>query len=143
MGSGPFKSWREVEDLAKGFETQSLLGEHDWTHRDHLATAAYYCLTDPDCAVERMRAGIKALNKARGVETTLTGGYHETLTIAWTRIIAAHLRGLGNMELHDKINSVIESFEDRKTALRYYSRDGIMSPEARFGWLEPDLEPLP
>lgn len=143
MGHGPFASWEEVEALAKGFENQTLLGEHDWTHRDHLSTAAYYVLTDSECAVEHMRAGIKALNKARGVETTPTGGYHETLTIAWTRIIAGHMQSLGASEPVAKVNSVIATFEDRKTTLRYYTRDLIMSPEARFGWVEPDLEPLP
>lgn len=143
MGHGPFKSWEEVEALAKGFENQTLLGEHDWTHRDHLSTAAYYCITDPDGATERMRKGIQALNKARGVEQTTTGGYHDTLTIAWTRIIAGHLRELNEIENHEKINSVIQSFEDRKTTLRYYTRDRIMSLEARYGWVEPDLEPLP
>ncbi|MEA2552791.1 MAG: hypothetical protein QOJ65_967, partial [Fimbriimonadaceae bacterium] len=121
----------------------TLLGEHDWTHRDHVATAAYYCLTDPDCAADRMRAGIQALNKARGVETTPTGGYHETLTIAWTRIIAGHLRNSQAASNLDRVNDVIASFEDRKTTLRYYSRDRIMSLEARFGWVEPDLEALP
>ena len=143
MGRGLFSSWEEVQALVKGFENQSLLGEHDWTHRDHVSTAAYYCITDPDCAVDRMRAGIKALNKARGVLTTPTGGYHETLTIAWTRIIAKHVRLLGDMSNVDKVNSVITNFEDRKTTLRYYTRDRIMSLEARYGWVEPDLEPLP
>jgi hypothetical protein len=143
MGHGPFSSWDEVEALAKGFENQTLLGEHDWTHRDHVSTAAYYCLTDRACAVDRMRAGIQALNKARGVETTPAGGYHETLTVAWTRIIAGHLRNLTPMSDFEKINSVITAFEDRKTTLRYYSRDLIMSLEARYGWVEPDLEQLP
>lgn len=143
MGQGPFASWDEVEALAKGFEAQTLLGEHDWTHRDHLSTAAYYCITDPDCASERMRSGIQALNKARGVETTPTGGYHDTLTIAWTRIIAGHIRGLEGVAPHEIVNSVIATFQDKKTTLRYYSRDRIMSLEARYGWVEPDLEPLP
>lgn len=143
MGHGPFESWQEVEALARGFEAQALLGESDWTHRDHLATAAYYCLTDPDCASERMRSGIQALNKARGVETTPTSGYHDTLTVAWTRIIAGHLRSLGDLRPEQKVNSVIGSFQDRRTTLRYYTRDRIMSLEARYGWVEPDLEPLP
>jgi hypothetical protein len=143
VGHGPFASWEEVEALAKGFEAQTLLGEHDWTHRDHLSTAAYYCITDPDCASERMRSGIQALNKARGVETTPTSGYHDTLTIAWTRMIAGHLRGLDGLAPHEKVNSVIENFQDKKTTLRYYSRDRIISLEARYGWVEPDLEPLP
>jgi hypothetical protein len=143
MGLGPFRSWTEVEALAMGFENQTLLGEHDWTHRDHVATAAYYCITDPYCASDRMRAGIQALNRARGIETTQTSGYHETLTIAWTRIIAGHVRGLVDMDNVAKVNSVITSFEDRKTTLRYYTLDRIMSLEARYGWVEPDLGPLP
>lgn len=129
--------------MARGFETQTLLGEHDWTHRDHVATAAYYCLTDPDCAAERMRAGIQALNAARGVVQTPTSGYHDTLTIAWTRIIAGHLRSLDTDDPVEKMNSVITTLEDRRTTLRYYSKERIMSPGARYGWVEPDLGPLP
>ena len=31
---------------------------------------------------------------------------------------------------------------ERDHLLRYYSRERLMSPEARFGWVEPDLQPL-
>lgn len=143
MGHGPFSSCEEVEALARGFESQTLLGEHDWTHRDHVATAAYYCLTDPECASDRMRAGIQALNAARGVPQTLTSGYHDTLTIAWTRLIGAHLRSLDTEDRVAKINSVIVALADRRSTRPYYSEAVIMSPEARYGWVEPDLQPLP
>jgi hypothetical protein len=143
MGHGPFASWEDVEALAKSFEAQTLLGEHDWTHRDHLSMAAYYCIVDPSNAIEKMRIGIQALNKARGVETTPTSGYHDTLTIAWTRMIAGYLRTLGEISPEERINSVITFFEDKKKTLLYYSRDRIMGADARYGWVEPDLKHLP
>lgn len=143
MGHGPFKTWHEVGELARGFEAQTLLGEHDWTHRDHLAMAAYYCITDPACASERMRSGIQALNAARGVPQTPASGYHDTMTIAWIRIIGGHIAGLGDVYTVQKVNSVLESFADRRAPFKHYSKERIMSVEARYGWVEPDLEPLP
>lgn len=142
MGSGAFLAWEEVEDLVRRFEAQTLLGEHDWTHRDHLATAAYYCIGNPASAEEKMRRGIQALNAARGVAQTPEGGYHETLTVAWTRLISAHVASSTDTPL-EQVNSVLTHFEDRKAVLAYYSRDRIMSQEARYGWVAPDLEPLP
>jgi hypothetical protein len=43
----------------------------------------------------------------------------------------------------EKVASVIESFSDKTVMLRYYSRDRIMSQEARYGWVEPDVAALP
>ena len=143
MGNGPFLSWSEVEALVAGFESQSLLGEDDWTHRDHLATAAYYCICVPEEAEVRMRVGIQKLNAARGVVQTPTGGYHETLTVVWTRLIGSHVRSLADSDRVEQVNSVISQFADKQAPLAHYSRERILSQEARYGWLAPDLAALP
>lgn len=84
-----------------------------------------------------------ASGPAHGIEVTPTGGYHDTLTIAWMRIVEAVMR------VHGPGESAEAFFEQHPFLLcrtplgLYYSRDRIMSVEARYGWVEPDLAPLP
>jgi hypothetical protein len=143
MSLRPFFDTRELADLVEGFESQQLTHE-EWDHRAHLALASCYVWRYGDAAVDRIRDGIRALNAAHGVETTPTRGYHESITVAWTRLIASRRAALptgsGEIEL---VNDVLEACADKYVLLRYYSRDRIMSHEARYGWVEPDLEPLP
>jgi len=43
-------------------------------------------------AIERMRDGVRALNDANGVANTPDEGRHETVSIAWLRLIEAARR---------------------------------------------------
>jgi hypothetical protein len=70
-------------------------------------------------------------------------GYHETITVAWLRIIAATIRHYGAPARAD-------DFCDRHphllapTLLRlFYSRERLASPESKIRFVEPDLNPLP
>lgn len=91
-----------------------------------------------------MRDGILRLNQVHGVEQNLTGGYHETMTVVWMCLVQ---RALASTDVllpeWQRVNAVVASLTDKKIVLQYYSKEAIMSPAARFGWLEPDLEPLP
>lgn len=40
------------------------------------------------------------------------------------------------------VNEALVRFADKRMLLRFYSRDRLMSPEARAGWVEPDLAPF-
>jgi len=123
------------EDLITRFE-QCTLPQSEWHHRQHLLVALHYVRHEPARAEELMQAGIQRLNAAHGVPQTETGGYHDTLTIAWVRHLKGCLRaGLSTEE--------ILAEDPRHVILRYYSRERIMSWEARTGWVEPDREPLP
>jgi hypothetical protein len=116
----------------------------EFNHRAHLTVAYLYLRAHPlEEATRQMREGIHRFNAAHKVESTPTSGYHETLTVAWMRILAATMAGYGPeadaaafFEAHPHLLS--------KVLLRlYYTRDRIMSAEARAGWVEPDLAPLP
>jgi hypothetical protein len=39
-------------------------------------------------------------------------------------------------------DALIAEYGDKNLPFRYWSRERLMSPEARAGWVEPDLEPL-
>jgi hypothetical protein len=78
-----------------------------------------------------------------GVVQTPTSGYHETLTrfftwVVW-RFVSAAPPGLAPDELIDEL---IRQHGDRDLPLAYYSRERLMSWEARTGWVPPDLRPL-
>ena len=68
------------------------------------------------------------------------------------------VRTLGNAELYqdrgptpvansiqsvgERVARLLSRYGDRDLPLRHYTKDLLMSPEARFGWVEPDLRPL-
>jgi hypothetical protein len=96
-------------------------------------------------ALERLRAGIRALNDAHGTINSDTGGYHETITRAYVLLIAAFLRARpAGEEIDASVAGLLASpLAARDALLRHYSRERLFSVAARRGWVEPDLEPLP
>lgn len=121
--------------LLERFQKQ-LIPVAEWTHEAHLRVALEHLLADRATALDGMRRGIVALNAAHGVPMTPTGGYHETLTQVWFRMLELTWDRYGNWE------AVWERLQDKKMPLRFYSKEVIMSWEARIGWVEPDLAPL-
>lgn len=139
-----FASEMELDALERAFRNRTL-PHGQWTHSAHLAMATVFNLEgDFDPAVARIRDAIQALNTAHGVATTLERGYHETFTVAWM----AHVRSLiGTMEpglpRHEIANRILDLCADKYLLDRYYSPERLRSAEARFGFAEPDREPLP
>ena len=91
-----------------------------------------------------MRAGILRLNAAHGVPTTPTRGYHETITRFYMRWSATTWRAGGAAvgSWPERVTvcwRVTATASSRSATTR---RTGSMSPEARAGWVEPDLLPL-
>lgn len=90
-----------------------------------------------------MRDRIITYNVAHGIKTTKDSGYHETLTLFWVQIIIRYLRdNIGNNNIVLLTNGLINSYENPFLPLEYYSRDLLMSCQARISWVEPDLKPL-
>ena len=76
-----FRTADEIKALVRAFEDTSL-PRAEWTHRAHLTVALWYLTRHSGReATARIRTGIKRYNAAKGVLTTPTGGYHETLTL--------------------------------------------------------------
>jgi hypothetical protein len=139
-----YASAAEVEALVRGWETCALPRER-WTHAAHLTVALWHLLHyDYEEAVGRVRSGIMRYNEAHGVVTTRTGGYHETLTVFWMRHVA-HFLAAGYNEARSlvRLANELAASADRAAPLEHYSRELLFSWEARTGWVEPDLKPLP
>ncbi|WP_395747059.1 hypothetical protein [Prosthecobacter sp.] len=132
----------DAEHLRR-FEDQSLLREQ-WNHRAHLKVAYLYLLRLPfPEALERLRSGIQAYNAAHSIVNTPTGGYHETLTQVWLRLVDAALRQFGPAESADAFFDAQTQLCDKRTPLLFYSRERLMSEEAKRGFVGPDLTALP
>ena len=136
-----YKSMDEVQALRVKFERGTLALE-DWTHKAHLALCCLYLMNHPRRATRMLRDGIQSLNRANGVLNTATSGYHETLTLFWI----AKVRGLLDVCAGDELavlNAVVNGLANKELVLFHFSRERIMSPEARHSWCAPDLRPLP
>lgn len=67
--------------------------------------------------------------------------FHETLTRAWCRVVAAAM-GEGWADF-DALLAGHPELADRGLLGRHYSSERLFTEEARTGFVEPDLAPLP
>ncbi len=131
------------EEHLRSFEDQSLPQEQ-WNHRAHLKVAYLYLLRYPYAeALERLRAGIKAYNAAQGILDTPTGGYHETMTQVWLQLVYTTLRQFGPAASAEAFFEAQTQLQSKRTPLLFYSRERIMSAEAKGAFVAPDLAALP
>jgi hypothetical protein len=130
----------EVDAFLAAFEG-GMLPRERWTHSAHLLTGACYVhMLGEEPAIQRMRLCIKRHNESVGTRNTETSGYHETITIAWIKLMARLLRESGAMERAAFAHLAVERFAgDRDIFRRYYAFDLVKSVEARRTWVPPDL----
>lgn len=127
------------KDFLAQFETCALL-ESEWTHAAHVRVA-WICLNQstPDMALERIRTGILRYNTD---VLNRRHKYHETVTVAFSRIVAARMRENEPWaEFARRIDDMLDTAQP--LLLRYYSEDRLFSDEARTQFVEADLQELP
>jgi hypothetical protein len=117
------------------------LPKGEWTHEAHLSTCAWLILERPDIAPERdLPDLIRRYNESVGGVNDATQGYHETITQIFIRAVRRHVATTDGRPLHERVNALLQAPEGRRDwPLRSYSRELLFSPEARLGWVEPDL----
>ncbi len=124
-------------ELLRAFEGATLGGD-EWTHEAHLRVAWWYSAhMGVEEATDAMREGIKRLNAAHGVEATATGGYHETLTVVWVGVVW-RLCGRAHHVDSGAFLAAYPELLDKGLPLRWYTRERLMSAEAREGFVPPD-----
>jgi hypothetical protein len=134
----------DTKEMILQFEAGTLPKE-EWTHHAHFVMALWYCFHYPlPHAIQLIKEGIKKYNANSGGHNTADSGYHETITVFYTRLIvnyifqsnaSAHLEAL--LAELDKQSFLVKDFP-----LQYYSRELLMSREARKKWIAPDKRPL-
>jgi hypothetical protein len=127
------------------FESGAL-PKTEWHHPEHVAVAFWYLnhLNEEE-AVKKIRQGIQNLNLKHGVSQTPDGGYHETWTIFFIKMLKRHMEKnqTKSTSIIELMHPAIHFLKDfREITRQYYSRELIMSWEARVSWKEPDLKLL-
>ncbi len=134
----------DAEDLAARFEALTIR-KAEWTHLAHLAVGMWHVdRYGADDALTRLRDGIRRLNESLGGQNTATGGYHETITAAYVRLLSAFLETCpSGLSWSDRVARLFASpLVERDVLFRAYSRERLLSIDARARWVEPDLAPL-
>ncbi len=138
-----YRSPSEIDNLIHAFQECSL-PRSQWTHAAHLTVGLWYLFYDSEPeAINAVRNGIKGYNSVQGIESTKDSGYHETLTLFWMRIVRGYLAEESrSRSIVHLANDAIAKYADRTLPFRYYTRDRLMSAEARTSWVEPDLRAI-
>ena len=131
----------EMRALVDSFDRCTLPREQ-WNHRAHLVYALVKLLDDEDGG-EAIRAGILRYAAAQGIAQTLEGGYHESITRFYIAIVLRFIAETDvNRPLPLLVEELMDRFGDRQLPFQYYSKQRLMSWQARTEWVEPDLQPL-
>ena len=130
-----------AEDLEflRRFEACEL-PEQEWTHLAHLRIA-WVCLAldPPEVALERLRQSILQYNTE---VLNRRHKYHETVTVAFTHIVADRIRENEAWEAFSaRIDDVLSAADP--ILLRYYSKSVLFSDLAGRQFVEPDVRQLP
>ena len=131
-------------ELVKQFETCSLPKEQ-WTHEAHFVMALWYCCHQPlPLAMQSIREGIRKYNTSVGGENTDDSGYHETITCFYTRVIINYILSNDRTQRFENILTRLfhQPFLAKDFPLQYYSKELLMSAEARREWMAPDIQSL-
>lgn len=134
----------DLDDFAARF-VACRIPKGEWTHLAHLAIGMWHVHKyGTDEALTRLRNGIRRLNDSHGTLNTETSGYHETVTRAYVQLLAQYLDTCPlAMPLAERVSLLIASpLADKAALLEFYSRERLMSPQARANWVEPDIMPL-
>lgn len=133
-----------VERAGLGLIGASLPKE-EWTHAAHFAAVLWLLRRDGVAAVSRDMPGlIRTYNEGVGGVNSDTEGYHETITQA-SILAAANMLALNpDAPLHEVLADLMATPLGRSDWLMsYWSKPTLFSVEARRGWVEPDIAPLP
>jgi hypothetical protein len=124
-------------EFVEAFENLTLSAQ-SFHHADHIRLAWLYLRDyDKETAEQRFCEGLVKLAARFGVPEK----FHLTMTLAWLRAVEARI----NPDEEIAFDAWIVSHSallDRDFLLRHYSKERLMSQEARSGWLQPDHRPL-
>ncbi|MBZ5521106.1 MAG: hypothetical protein LAP21_02485 [Acidobacteriia bacterium] len=113
-----------------------LLANQEFHHKDHLTVAVVYLYSaDVADATDKMRASLSRF--AAHLNVSL---YHETMTRFWIRMAEKHIDRC--RPLAESVERVHHALNDKNLVHQFYSREWLGSPEARTGWVEPDLQEI-
>ena len=140
----PYASDDDIARIGESFLDRTLPRE-EWTHAAHFAATLWLMRHRPAIDLSRDMPGlIRAFNQAKGGVNSDVAGYHETITQASLRAARPFLDGNPGVPLFQILAALLRTeLGNPNWLLEYWSRERLMSVEARRQWREPDLKPLP
>lgn len=112
----------------------------EFKHRQHVQAAFFYIRRD---GVARGMIATASAIRAFAEHHGQAQKFHLTMTLCWSRLVAAALAEEGSCETDDVLVSLHPALMDKQLPLRYYSKAVLFGDEARRRWVEPDLQQLP
>lgn len=133
-----YRNDKEIEAAVRRLENCEYRKD-EFTHVLHLSVAAWYLEHHGyDEALTRMRSSLLRFTAHHGVT-----GYHETITQFWLRLCQQFLANRDHgISFGRRVNALVEAYGDKQILFDYYSRERVMSEEARQQWVEPDRRSL-
>src|SRR6266852_29237 len=132
------EDWAD-EDFREAFESLRIPNEMVH-HREHIRLAWMYSRQFPqEEALVRMMQGIQAFAKHHGAASK----YHHTITVAWMRLVRDAVRQPQQAQDFNTFAAAHVHLFHPRLLEYYYSKTRLQSDAARYGWLDPDLRPLP
>ena len=138
-----YSSISEIETLVYAFEKHELPKEK-WTHAAHLTVGLWYVSNfSIDEAMDKVRVNIRSYNESVGGQNTSTSGYHETISRFYILILNDYAKNTSSSLSVELFNNMLESeLSAPSYPFHFYSKDYLMSENARAIFCEPDLKPL-
>lgn len=132
-----FESDAEVQRVVERFERcEFALAEFD--HAAHLTVALARLWEMPfEPALTKMREDLLRFSAHHQKQ-----GYNETITQFWLRLVEMYMKKFSEDSLWKQANGLVEHLGDKQVLFRHYSKEWVMSEEAKSGWVEPDLIPM-
>ena len=135
----------DAEELIHQF-LGCTLPKGEFSHEAHLVTAMYLLSKHGKDTLPIIRQHLKDYLKSIGVESTDTSGYHETLTVFWLWRVRKQFANKNGVILwnQENVDDLIEDFDitERNIWLEYYTKERMMSVEARREYAKPDIKPM-
>ena len=102
-----YSTEQQIEEVVQGFE-KCTSPKDQFTHREHLTVATWYlCHTDPNEALNNMRAGLFRFLDHHAVGRTK---YKEQLTVSWMALVQNSLEQMdANLSLVERTNNILDS----------------------------------
>ena len=140
-----FLSDADVAHVGEGLLSRTL-PRPEWTHEAHLAATTYLVLNRPEIDLDaELPDIIRSYNASVGGVNSDTEGYHDTITRSYLKGIRLFLEEADERRpIHELVNELLMSPMGRRDwPLRFWSKDLLMSVEARRHWVDPDLATMP
>lgn len=133
-----YQSLDEITAIVNSFETCEI-APAQFSHGLHIAVATWYLTQSSyEEAEKQMRDGLH-----RFLAHYNLNGYNETITLFWMKAVQNFLlQSREKDSIVATLNEAVEHFSDSKLIFQFYSREHLMSDEAKKSWVEPDLLPL-